>query len=159
MLWQFPWQPAGSCVSPNACSRGGRMGGGLYPLPAVTWSPWRHDTTAAGRVYACRLDGETRYSLPLPPALKVIHVDIDHLLLLHLLQRRRLNALLCLSLSSSHGISICFCSSPTADLHAGLFIVDSRRLRPPSLPDDARGGLCPCLPYSFDALMKQYAGR
>lgn len=64
-------------------------------------------------------------------------------------------------------------SSPTDDLHSGLFIVDSRRLPLPPLcrrrrrrsPNDAggwrvQGGqLCPCLPSSFDALLMKQRGR
>lgn len=94
-----------------------RMESGAGPLPlggprvaVVTRSPWQPDTTAVGRVCACVcwLDSETWYSLPLLSALKVIHVDIDHLFLLHLLQRPRLNALL--YLSPSLMVSICFSS-------------------------------------------------
>lgn len=91
------------------------MESGAGPLPlggpgvtVVTWSPWQPDTTAAGKVCvcACRLDGETWYCLPLLSALKVIHVAIDHIFLLHLLQRPRLNALLRLSRCLCHGINI-----------------------------------------------------
>lgn len=109
MLRQFPWQPLAAASSPTAWSR--RTG-----VAVVTRSLWQPDTTAVGRVsvyvWVCRLDGETWYSLPSLPALKVIHVHIDQHFLFHLLQRLGLNAPLRLPLLQYQYVSSQFAVTP-----------------------------------------------
>lgn len=138
MLRQFPWQPAGCCFPFYLMETEGPAGC-RQSISLTT----RYNCSRAHCVCVCACETVEKDPASFRCPLRAIRVDIDPLLLLHLLHQPRLNApslplLLSSSLSLSLMVSICpsvvcgvlcstLCSLLTADLHSGLFIVDSRR--------------------------------